>query len=105
MLVLEVRGAESNGSINQQGSFQSSAVMGLEVHVRDDARFASKSAFFRFPGGALTAKMIPHAENCYSCHSDHGAVESTLVQFYPTLMPIAKEKGTLVAAYRKESKN
>ena len=105
MLVLEVRGAEGKGSINQQGNFQSSAVMGLEVHVRDETRFAGKWAFFRFPGGAPTAKMIPQTENCYSCHSDHGAVDTTFVQFYPTLMPIAKERGTLSAAYRKEPEN
>jgi hypothetical protein len=103
MLVLEARGAEGKGSINQQGHFQSAAVMGLEVHVRDDARFAGKWAFFGFPGGAATAKMIPREKNCYSCHSDHGAVDTTFVQFYPTLMPIAKGKGTLSDAYRKES--
>jgi len=31
--------------------------------------------------GALTAKMIPHAQNCYSCHSDHEAVDTTFVKF------------------------
>ncbi len=105
VLVLEVRGAEGRGSINQQGNFQSKAVMGLEVHVKDEARFPGKWAFFAFQGGAPTAKMIPQTANCYSCHTDHGAVDTTFVQFYPTLMPIAKEKGTLSAAYRKESEN
>ncbi|HEX4582195.1 MAG TPA: cytochrome P460, partial [Acidobacteriaceae bacterium] len=47
----------------------------------------------------------PQTENCYSCHSDHGAVDTTFVQFYPTLMPIAKEKGTLDAGYKKEAGN
>ena len=41
VLVLEARGAEDRGSINQKGNFQSAAVMGLEVHVKDEARFAS----------------------------------------------------------------
>ena len=58
VLVLEARGAEDRGSINQKGNFQSAAVMGLEVHVKDAARFASKWAFFGFSGGE-TAKMIP----------------------------------------------
>ena len=31
-----------------------------------------------------------------------GAVDETFVQFYPTLMPIAKDKGTLIADYLKE---
>jgi Cytochrome P460 len=102
VLVLEARGAEDRGSINQKGNFQSAAVMGLEVHVKDQARFAGKWAFFGFSGGE-TAKMIPVTENCYSCHSDHGAVDTTFVQFYPTLMPIAQEKGTVEAAYRKKA--
>jgi hypothetical protein len=29
-------------------------------------------------------------------------VDTTFVQFYPTLLPIAKTKGTLSAAYQKE---
>jgi len=104
VLVLEARGAEDNGSINQKGNFQSAAVMGLEVHVKDQARFAGKWAFFGFSSGG-TAKMIPATENCYSCHRDHGAVDTTFVQFYPTLMPIAREKRTLDTAYGKEEKN
>jgi hypothetical protein len=100
VLVLEGRGAESKGSINQKGSFQSE-VMALEVHVKDEARFKGKWAFFGFSPKDTTAKMIPTSQNCYSCHSDHGAVDTTFVQFYPTLMPIAKEKGTLDPAYQK----
>ena len=41
-------------------------------------------------------------KSCYSCHSDHAAVDTTFVQFYPTLLPIAKSKQTLSAAYLKE---
>ena len=104
VLVLEARGAEDRGSINQKGNFQSAAVMGLEVHVKDEVRFASKWAFFGFSGGE-TAKMIPLTENCYGCHRDHGAVDTTFIQFYPTLMPIAKQKGTLDAVYRNEAEN
>ena len=102
MLVLEVRGAEGKGSINQKGNFQGAEAMGLEVHVKDETRFAGKWAFFGFSGGATTLKMIPVKEDCYSCHADHGAVDTTFVQFYPTLKPIAKQKGTLEAAYQKE---
>jgi hypothetical protein len=105
MLVLEARGAESRGSINQKGNFQGAAVMGLEVHVKDQARFKGNWAFFGFSGAASTARIIPLTENCYSCHSDHGAVDTTFVQFYPTLMPVAEKKGTLEAAYRKEAAN
>ena len=102
MLVLEARKAEGKGSINQRGNFQGSSVMGLEVHVKDEARFAGKWAFFGFDD-AKTAKMTPTDMACYSCHSDHAAVDTTFVQFYPTLLPIAQSKGTLSAAYVKES--
>ncbi len=101
-LVLEVRGAKGKGSINQKGSFQDTEVMGLEVHVKDEARFPGKWAFFGFDGGK-TAKMIPTTTDCYSCHSQHAAVDTTFVQFYPTLLPIAKSKGTLTVQYQSES--
>ena len=101
MLVLEGREAQGKGSINQQGNYQAGDVMGLEVHVRDDARFAGKWAFFGFDRGK-TAKMHPVSEDCYSCHADHAAVDTTFVQFYPTLLPVATSKGTLSAAYLKE---
>jgi hypothetical protein len=104
MLVLETRSAQGRGSINQKGNFQS-GVMGLEVHVKDQARFTGNWAFFGFSGAATTAKMIPLSENCYSCHSEHGAVDTTFVQFYPTLLPIAQEKGTLAGTYKNEEAN
>jgi hypothetical protein len=100
MLVLEVRGAEGRGSINQKGNYQGT-VMGLEVHVKDEARFPGKWAFFGFDDGK-TAKMIPTTADCYSCHAEHAAVDTTFVQFYPSLLPIAKSKQTLSAAYLKE---
>jgi Cytochrome P460 len=102
MLVLEVRAAEGKGSINQRGNFQGTDVMGVEVHVKDEARFPGKWAFFGFDD-AKTAKMVPVGAECYSCHAAHGAVDTTFVQFYPTLLPIAKSKGTLSAGYLKES--
>ncbi len=100
MLVLEVRGAEGRGSINQKGNYQST-VMGLEVHVKDEAHFPGKWAFFGFDDGK-TAKMIPTTADCYSCHAEHAAVDTTFVQFYPSLLPIAKSKQTLSAVYLKE---
>jgi hypothetical protein len=100
MLVLEVRGAVGKGSINQKGNYQGDA-MGVEVHVKDEARFADKWAFFGF-GDEKTARMIPTKADCYSCHATHAAVDTTFVQFYPTLLSIARSKGTLTPAYRKE---
>src|SRR5258706_8434836 len=62
MLVLEARSAEGKGSINQKGNFQSTEVMGIEVHVKDEARFPGKWAFFGGddgPTGGTTGKMFP----------------------------------------------
>ena len=100
--VLEVRGAKNKGSINQQGSYQDTEVMGVEVHVKDEARFQGKWAFFGFDDGK-TGKIFPQGAECYSCHAAHAAVDTTFVQFYPTLLPIAKSKGTLSAGYLKEA--
>lgn len=102
MLVLEVRGAEGKGSINQKGNYQSTDRMGLEVHVKDEKRFPDKWAFFGFDD-AKTAKMVPLEASCYSCHAAHAAVDRTFVQFYPTLLPIAQSKETLSDAYKKET--
>jgi hypothetical protein len=121
MLVLEVRGAKSKGSINQAGNFQDTELMGLEVHVKDVARFKNQGnwAFFGFDANAVpnpsssggyanggatkaTSKMTPASAECYSCHAQHAAVDTTFVQFYPTLLPIAQTHSTLSASYQKD---
>ncbi len=100
--MLEARRAENKGSINHAGHFQGGDVMGVEVHVKDEARFAGKWAFFGFDD-QQPAKMIPLRADCYSCHQQYAAVDTTFVQFYPTLLTIAKQKNTLAPAYRKQS--
>jgi hypothetical protein len=101
MLVLEVRGAVNKGSINKNGNYQSTEVMGREVHVKDSANLQGWG-FFGFESDE-PAKMTPRTADCYSCHAAHAAVDNTFVQFYPTLLPIATTKGTLSAAYKTES--
>ena len=102
ILVLEVREAKSKGSINQHGQFQGTQLMGFEVHVKDESRFPGKWAFFDFDSPDKNGTLIPRGAPCYSCHAAHGAVDSTFVQFYPTLLPIAEAKKTLSAAYLKD---
>jgi hypothetical protein len=92
MFVLELRRSSSEGSINKGGHFQGE-VSAVEVEVKDESRFPDKWAFFGFNGSATTAKQF--ARNaCFACHSTNGAVDNTFVQFYPTLIEIAKAKGT-----------
>lgn len=101
--VLEVRQAEQNGSINRSGRFQTERLRS-EIHVKDDARFTGGWAFFAFDREA-PATMIPRTANCYSCHQDNGAVDTTFVQFYPTLLPIARAKKTLAPGYAAKARN
>jgi aspartate oxidase len=71
--------------------------------VRDLARFDGGWAFFSFEGES-TATQIPVAADCYGCHAQHGAVDTTFVQFYPTLLEVATAKRTLSAAYLREER-
>jgi hypothetical protein len=103
VLILELRGTGTDSSLNKAGSYQSAEVMGVEVHVKDTARFDDQWAFFGF-SGTQPAAMVPKSASCYSCHEQHAAVDRTFVQFYPTLLPIAQKKGTLSRAYLEKSK-
>src|SRR5579864_2996173 len=95
------------GSINSSGHFQSTDTNGYEVHVKDLARFPDTHgwAFFEFEDSRPGApgRLFPRNLPCYSCHEQHGAVDTTFLQFYPTLLPIAKSKQTLSPEYRKHS--
>jgi hypothetical protein len=99
VLVLEVRRAEQEASINRNGRFQGDVVR-TEVHLKDNMRFGGW-AFFAF-ADENPAAMIPRTANCYSCHEEHAAVDTTFVQFYPTLLSIARTKNTLTAHYLSE---
>jgi hypothetical protein len=103
VMILEGREARSKGSINQRGHFQAVGVMDLEVHVKDEARFPGKWAFFSFDAPDKNGTLIPQGAPCYTCHAEHAAVDTTFVQFYPTLLPVAQEKHTLSAAFVKEN--
>lgn len=102
VLVLELRRADPHDSINRQGAYQGADVVGVEVHTRDSARFKNSWGFFSFRSADAqgSTKMLPLSADCYACHAAHGAVDSTFVQFYPTLLPVARSKGTLSASSR-----
>ncbi|HWX89566.1 MAG TPA: cytochrome P460 family protein [Rhizomicrobium sp.] len=102
VLVKENRMAESAGTLSKSGQFQT-GVMDLEIHVKDEARFPGKWAFFVSSDGKAAGTLMPQSASCYSCHRDHAAVDTTFVQFYPIMLGIAKDKGTLSAGYLKDS--
>jgi hypothetical protein len=92
MFVLEQRDASSKGSINKEGHFQTE-LRGIAVAVKDESRFPEKWAYFSFGLKQQSAAANPK-QACWQCHSQHGAVDNTFVQFYPTLKPIAVKFGT-----------
>ena len=94
MFALEIRYSTTKGSINKGGYYQE-GIAALEIHLKDQKRFPSKWAFFGFGTADQTAKPFPANSACQTCHAKNGAVDETFVQFYPTLLPVAKAKGTL----------
>jgi hypothetical protein len=99
-LVLEVRGSDSKVSINNGGRVQT-GISSVEVHVKDAARFARGWGFFAYTSSG-ELKPISAIETCYSCHERSGAVDTTFVQFYPTLQDAARRNGTLKSSGGKE---
>ena len=98
VFMLEFRASQSEGSINRSGRYATQLTF-LEAEVKD-ARFPDGWAFYAFgPGDNLARVVKPLAGEavapCVECHSDHGAVERTFVQFYPHLLEVARAKGTL----------
>ena len=93
MFVIDERDAQSKGSINKTGHFQTD-LMGLAVEVKDSAHNPEKWAYYGFGADDKTAGAMPKGNACYSCHDAHGAVEHTFVQFYPTVKTVAKKFGT-----------
>ncbi|HSY36119.1 MAG TPA: cytochrome P460 family protein [Acidobacteriaceae bacterium] len=100
-LVLEVRAAQNPVSINKRGHTQSTELMGMEVHVKDHGQWS----FYDLSDGGTVAKLIQRPASCYTCHEAHAAVDTTFVQFYPTLLPLATQKKTLSAAYLKDNQD
>ncbi len=101
VLVKENRHTAEAGSISTSGKYQT-GVMSIELHVKDSARFASTGGWaFYGSDGKAPGRLMPATSSCFTCHLAHAAVDTTFVQFYPTLLDIAKAKGTLSASYVK----
>jgi hypothetical protein len=94
IFVLEVRNSASKGSINEGGHFQSD-IAHMSAEVKDSSRFKDKWEYFTLPASGEAGEALPRSAGCFACHSKNAAVENTFVQFYPTLLPVARAKGTL----------
>lgn len=94
VMILEIRNSETKGSINQHGSFQS-GIAAVEAHVKDSRRFKSGWAFYDLDAKKPSVKPIAPGNRCEQCHEAHGAVDTTFVQFYPSLIPVAEKYGRM----------
>ncbi len=104
IFVLELYGSTSQGSINKHGNYQKD-FMGVEAEVKDEKRFADKWAYFGFDSGEKAASAnTPGQNGCWKCHDANAAVEHSFVQFYPELLKVAREKGTIKPAVHLEDK-
>jgi hypothetical protein len=92
VLIAEMRGSDSAVSINQGGRVQTTQLVAVEAEVKDLSK--GGWAFFGFENGAQKGKLFPKTAACYSCHEQHAATDNTFVQFYPTLIEVAKQHGT-----------
>jgi hypothetical protein len=102
VLVLESRFAGTDEFVSANGKFQAN-LRALEAEVKD-SRFPDGWAFYNFgTADALRNVAEPLAgeevARCIQCHTEHTAVERTFVQFYPTLLEAARQKGTVKAKY------
>ena len=102
IFVLEFRQAATPAAANEDGRFQA-AVTTVEAEVKD-SRFPDGWAFFGFGApGAAAEGVAPLSGDtvarCIDCHTKHTAVERTFVQFYPTLLEVAKRLGTVKPNY------
>ena len=98
VFVLELRRSQTDAATNKGGQFQGD-LLSLEAEVKDD-RFSDGWAFFNFGRGTELAEVAAPlsgaaAAPCVQCHTNETAVERTFVQFYPTLLQVARQKGTL----------
>ena len=92
VLIVEARNSDTKVSINKDGRVQTN-VVAIEAHVKDSSH--GGWAFYSFGDGTQPeGTLLPKSAACYSCHEQSGAVDTTFVQFYPTLAEIAKAKGT-----------
>jgi tetratricopeptide (TPR) repeat protein len=90
MLIVEIYSPAGHGSINKAGHYQDTFA-GLDVEVKDSSR-PNQWSYYNFNPGATSAAALGGGA-CNKCHSDNAAVEHTFVQFYPTLLDFALEKG------------
>lgn len=95
ILMMDMYTSGTEGSINKGGHYQLENMGGFEAHVKDTSRPGDTWKFYGFEAKDEAAAARPDGNECTQCHVKNGGVEATFVQFYPTLLPVARAKGTL----------
>ena len=70
-----------------------SSVIGIGLHVKDEAHFAGSGPSSAFQGAKTTASMTPVTAACYSCHASQGAADTTFVQVLSNAAADCEEQG------------
>ena len=89
MFILEIRESVTRKSINKDGKVQGD-IAAIEAEVKSGGKWT----FYDLGKTGAPAKPIANTAACYTCHPQNGAVDNTFVQFYPTLISVAKQHGT-----------
>lgn len=77
---------EVHDTVSADGGFSMGELLGLEVHIKDAARFPENGFNFYFFGGdAEIAPAMPEDNICVSCHQERAAHDNVFTQFYPKL--------------------
>lgn len=91
VLLIEIREAENRPGLDKNARFQTN-VVGFDAHVKDASRGGWN--FYFIPKDAESGKPFAKDAACFTCHEKNAAVDTTFVQYYPTLIEIAKKHGT-----------
>jgi Cytochrome P460 len=82
MLAMTLHDAGEKVAPSKHGFFEG-ARLGLEVAVKDSARFPNRWAYFDFSSGRESARAS--GPSCHACHVKHAATDNVFTQFYPIL--------------------
>ncbi len=85
MLALVIRAPAARVAPARAGRV-AGGLLGIEMAVKDTARFPGGWAYFDFgrSGPGASARPFP-PERCARCHAEHAARDNVFVQFYPVL--------------------
>jgi hypothetical protein len=89
VLLIENRASATKPTLTKNAKFQT-AVLSFEAHVKDASR--GGWAFYFFRPNDTSGEAIPKDAACFTCHAKDAAVDTTFVQYYPTLIDVPSRR-------------